>query len=127
MTFFIDNNLSPALAAGMQAFGEDVTHLRDQFPQDMPDIDWLQAIGKRGWVLISRDERIRRNPAERQAVREYSIGMFLLGGKKLDRCRIIQQLVRNWPRIKDFAAKTRRPFIFRIPPTGTKITAVPFS
>ena len=29
MKFFVDNNLSPKLANGMAAFGEDVTHLQD--------------------------------------------------------------------------------------------------
>ena len=31
MRFFVDNNLSPKLARGMAAFGEDVTHLQDHY------------------------------------------------------------------------------------------------
>jgi PIN like domain len=29
LTFFLDNNLSPILAEGLRAFGEDVRHLRE--------------------------------------------------------------------------------------------------
>jgi predicted nuclease of predicted toxin-antitoxin system len=34
MKFFVDNNLRPKLARGMAAFGDDVTHLQDHYPQD---------------------------------------------------------------------------------------------
>ena len=32
MKFFVDNNLSPQLAKGMKAFGEDVIHITELFP-----------------------------------------------------------------------------------------------
>lgn len=44
MKFFIDNNLSPKLARGMQGFGEDVMHLKDEFQDDAKDIEWLPYI-----------------------------------------------------------------------------------
>jgi hypothetical protein len=37
LTFFLGNNLSPILAEGLRAFGEDVRHLREVFPPDTPD------------------------------------------------------------------------------------------
>ena len=64
MTFFVDNNLSTALAVGMKGFGEDVVHLQDHFAADTADPEWLAHIGKEGWFLITRDERIRHRPNE---------------------------------------------------------------
>lgn len=125
MTFFVDNNLSTALAAGMKGFGEDVVHLQDRFPEDAADSDWLAHIGSEGWFLITRDERIRYRPSEWKALKEHQVGAFFLGGKNRSRCDLIQQLVRNWPRMKESAAKTRRPFAFRVPPSGTKYTPLP--
>ena len=49
MRFFVDNNLSPKLARGMAAFGEDVTHLQDHYPADAKDTDWLPRIGRDEW------------------------------------------------------------------------------
>jgi len=121
MTFFVDNNLSTALAVG---FGEDVVHLQDHFAADTADPEWLAHIGKEGWFLITRDERIRHRPNEWGALKEHQVGAFFLGGKNRSRCDLIQQLVRNWPRIKDFAAKTRRPFALRVPPSGSKFTLI---
>lgn len=125
MTFFVDNNLSEQLAAGMKAFGEDVVHLKDLFPEDEDDPVWLEYIGIEGWILITRDERVRYNPAETQALKAHGVGAFFLGGKHRTRCELIQQVVRNWPRIKEVAAKTRRPFAFRVRPTGGKFIEIP--
>jgi hypothetical protein len=120
MTFFIDHNLSPSLAKGMEGFEEPVTHLTFHFQPDVEDTTWLEFIGKNGWFLITRDDRIRRNPLELLAFRQHKVGAFFLGGKGRKRCELIQQLVRNWPRIKEYARNTRRPFAYRVPPKGTK-------
>ena len=48
MKFFIDNNLSPHLARGMEAFQEDVTHLTDHFSPETADEEWLPHVGQNG-------------------------------------------------------------------------------
>ena len=125
MRFFIDNNLSDYLAKGMKAFGEDVVHLKEFFPEETEDVEWLKFVGEKNLILITRDERVRRNPAELTAFRRYNVGAFFLGGKNLDRCKIIQQVVRNWPRIKQHATKEKKPFALRVPPSGTKFSSIP--
>jgi len=125
MKFFIDNNLGPQLAEGMKGFGEDVTHLIDQFPPETEDAVWLPVIGKNSQFLVTRDLKIRKRPLEIGALRSNNVGAFFLGGKNRSRCELIQQLVRNWPRIKELARKTKRPFAFRIPPSGSKIDPIP--
>lgn len=125
MRFFFDTNLSEHLTKGLKAFGEDVIHLKELFPEDTADAEWLKYIGKEGLPLITRDEAVRRNPAELTALRKFNVGVFFLGGKNLDRCRLTQQIVRNWPRIKDIAGRTRAPYAFRIPPKGTRFVTIP--
>lgn len=125
MTFFFDNNLSERLTKGLRAFGEDVIHLKERFSEDTADAVWLKYVGENGFSLITRDERVRRNPAELTALRTYKVGVFFLGGKNMDRCKLTQQIVRNWPRIKEYSEKTRVPFAFRVPPTGTKFVSIP--
>lgn len=125
MRFFVDNNLSVNLARGMRAFGEDVDHLQDHFPDDCPDAEWLKYIGDNDYFLITRDDAIRRNPAELSAFKSYGVGAFFLGGKNRTRWELVQQIVRNWPRIQEYAGRTRRPFAFRVPPSGTKFSQIP--
>jgi hypothetical protein len=124
MRFLVDNNLSTRLAAGMAAFGESVVHLQDHFPPDVQDVEWLRFVGEQMMFVLTRDERIRWNPAEKQAFVEFGVGAFFLGGKRRTHCELIRQLVRNWPRIKELAANSRRPFAFRVPPTGTSIKPI---
>lgn len=90
MRFFVDNNLSQHLANGMKAFGEDVVHLKEFFPDDVDDVVWLEHIGREGWILITRDERVRYNPSESAAIREHNIGAFFLGGKNRGRWELIE-------------------------------------
>ncbi|MDO8678455.1 MAG: DUF5615 family PIN-like protein [Acidobacteriota bacterium] len=121
MRFFVDNNLSPKLAHGMAAFGEDVTHLQDHYPADAKDTDWLPRIGRDEWILLTRDDRVRFKPAELGAIKQHRVGAFYLGGKERSRWELIQQVVRNWPRMNELAEKTARPFAFRVPPQGAAI------
>jgi len=126
VNFFIDNNLGEELALGLRGFGEAVIHLKESYPEDTPDEVWLEDIGNKGYFLITRDKRIRYNPLENRTLRTYKIGAFFLQGKQRSRCDLILQLVRNWPRIKEFALSNRnkRPFAFRVPPNGTKIDRI---
>lgn len=125
MRFFVDNNLSEHLANGMAAFHEDVVHLKSYFREDENDEVWLADIGTKGWILITRDERVRHRPVELEALKNHDVGAFFLGGKNRSRCELIQQLVRHWPRLKELATRTRRPFAYRVPPSGTKIVKIP--
>jgi hypothetical protein len=125
MKFFIDYNLSPQLAAGLKGFGEDVMHIIDRFDAGAEDIEWLSYVGSEGMILVTRDDKIRRHPLEKRALKEHRIGAFFLGGKNQNRCALIQQVVRSWPRMKDLATKTDRPFAFRVRPGGRKIESIP--
>ncbi len=125
MRFFFDNNLSATLAHGMREFGEEVVHLTDHFPQDAVDSEWLPFVGQNQMVLVTRDEKIRWMPAEIAAVRMFKIAVFFLGGRKQKRCDLIEQVVRNWRRMKQVASTGDRPFAIRIPPHGTAFKYVP--
>ncbi|TET32920.1 MAG: hypothetical protein E3J72_18500 [Planctomycetota bacterium] len=124
MRFLVDQNIGERFAKGMKSFGEEVEYLGDHYPLNISDKDLLADIGEKGWVLISREKEIRYKPAEKAAFVKHSNGAFLLSGKKLSGCKIIQQLVRNWHRIKEKADNTRKPFIYCIPPNGTKIRKI---
>ncbi|MFV1980337.1 MAG: DUF5615 family PIN-like protein, partial [Rhodothermia bacterium] len=78
MRFFIDNNLSTQLAAALAAFGENVEHLQDSFPESAEDEDWLPYVGENQLFLVTRDEKMRWKPAELRALKSYNVGAFFL-------------------------------------------------
>jgi hypothetical protein len=50
--------------------GIRVEFMRDHFGLSTPDADWLREVGRRGWVVLTKDQRIRRRQAEFQALLE---------------------------------------------------------
>jgi hypothetical protein len=80
--FFFDNNLAPKLARGFNQFvvGEhEVIHLRDLFPQQTPDVDWMRQLAREsGWVILSGDVAIGRNPHEVAAWKHAGHTIFFL-------------------------------------------------
>jgi len=86
LRFFFDNQLSPHLAASINALarpeGNEVVHLRSKFAANTPDVEWIDALSKEGgWILICGDLDITRTKAERTIWRAAGlIGFFLKKG-----------------------------------------------
>lgn len=63
----------------------DVIHKRERPPcpisRGTKDTVWVPTVTDLGWLIISRDYRIRQNPAERAAVRDAGARMVALSGE----------------------------------------------
>lgn len=71
MRFFLDNNLSPRVARTLHCLVQpthSVVHLKDRFAPDTPDVDWMNALANEpGWIILSADIAISKNPHEIEA------------------------------------------------------------
>jgi PIN domain-containing protein len=47
---------------------------------DARDRDWLPEVGKRGWVVLTADYRMRYRERERDALMEHGVRAFILRG-----------------------------------------------
>ncbi len=79
--FFTDRNLGRQFPRILAAAGIKVHRHDDHFLQDCWDEEWLTEIGKRGWVAITRDQRIRYKPNELRAVIDARATLLILVGK----------------------------------------------
>ncbi len=82
MKFFCDNNISPKLTRALGILAEPlniVVHLQDSFPQDTIDVVWITEIKKKGYIVISGDPKIAKNPHERKALISSGLTVFFLG------------------------------------------------
>jgi hypothetical protein len=100
-----DNNLSPYLAKAIGALCAseelEVVHKRQKFRGDTPDVDWIRSLGNEGgWAVITED-RLTRNPLEKEALRRSGLTTFILasGWARLTFWDQAWHLVRWWPRI----------------------------
>lgn len=81
-TFFIDRSLGARLVAEAIRVGcepeESVLVHDDHFPQDTTDTEWLKQVGARGWVVLTKDTRMRTNLVEREVILGSHVAWFAL-------------------------------------------------
>lgn len=111
--FFTDRNLGKKFPDILRAAGLTVERLDDHFAPDCPDETWLEAIGRRGWIAITHDGRIRYKPNERQAVIQYRVRLLVVIGH-VPFPELARSFVATQARILDFVAQHRPPYIAKI-------------
>src|SRR6266851_9832119 len=80
--FFIDRSLGRKVIPGaLQKAGERVKAHDDLYPQDTKDPVWLRGVGKQGWVVLTKDKRIRHRNLELEALMNAKVRAFVLASK----------------------------------------------
>ena len=116
---FIDRSVPKGVATALKEVRDDVRWFEDAFEHDTKETAWLPEVGQRGWIVISRDKKIRTRPAERRALLEARAGCFILTQKQsLTRWDYLKLLAATLDEMISLFASTRRPFIFGVGRTG---------
>lgn len=118
-TLFIDRDawsfvLGDALHAADIPF---VAH-RDRFAPDAPDTEWIAEVGRRGWVVITRDKNIRRRANELRAVRAAGLHLFALTSGNLSAAQTAAIVVKAWPAIRRAVATVKAPALYAVMQSG---------
>src|SRR6266581_6514163 len=118
-SFFLDRSLGKKLiATALRAEGATVFVHDDHFPSDSRDEDWLAEVGRRGWIVLTKDTRIRYRALERNALIGAGVGAFILTAGNLNGPEMASVFVKALPRIQKFLGKHQRPFIANITGSG---------
>jgi hypothetical protein len=118
--YFTDRDLGKRFGEILKAGGLAVERHADHFDPDAPDEVWLADVGKRGWIALTHDQRIRYKPNERDAVMRHGVALLIIVGKA-PFPDLAHAFVATIPRIEQFLASHRAPFIakvYRAPPGG---------
>lgn len=91
---------------------------KDHFPNDAQDVDWLPEVGIRGWVILTKDSKISKNPMERNAVARAGIKMFTLNSANLSGEKMINIFLSAIVKIQYFASSHPAPFIAKVTSQG---------
>ena len=67
----------------LRAAGVEIRVHDELFPQGTQDVVWLKEAGENGWVVITRDDRIRYNQLEKQAVLAARLRFFSITSSSL--------------------------------------------
>ena len=79
---------------------------------------WLPEVGRRGWVLLTKDRAIRRRRTELNSLRRSEVRAFFFGSGDLTSNQMIRSFRRAFRRIARIIAKEEPPFLKRISPSG---------
>lgn len=115
--FFIDRSLGKSIAEGLRTVGLTVHTMADVYgerqAQQLPDEVWLRDAGANGWIVLTKDDRIRRRPAEREAMIEATVRVFCLTSARLRGVDQTRRFVDNRHRIMRQARKPG-PYIYAV-------------
>ena len=120
LTFFLDHQVGKYIVAEMlRAAGSSVEVHLDHFPGNTPDHEWIPEVGRRGWVLITKDQHIRRNPLERAAYAAAKLRGFVVTGKDMSGNELGDLLVRCLDGMVRRTAGRTGPLLFTISRAGS--------
>ena len=81
--------------------------------QQTEDAAWLTLAGQRGWVVLCKDDHIRRRPAELQALTEGNVRLFCLTNAQLTFAEQAQWFLTNRNRIIQ-ASRKPGPYVYGV-------------
>jgi hypothetical protein len=113
-----------AIAEALRAAGCAVEIHDQHFPQAAKDTEWLPEVGRRGWVVLTKDHHIRTRQNELVALLSAGVAAFVLTSGDLTGPEMAQAFVRALPRIRRMLVGQPRPFIARVSGSGDVVLIV---
>lgn len=119
LVFFVDRSLGKrVIADSLRAAGALVEIHDDHFPIDAPDEHWLGEVGKRGWVVLTKDKKIQHRVLEQAAVAKSKTRMFALTGGNLQGTEMAEIFVRALSKMGRLVRGNPAPFIAKVTRSG---------
>jgi hypothetical protein len=115
IVFFIDRSLGKIdVPNALRADGYACQIHDDHFSQTTEDAAWLQAVARHGWVVLTKDERIRFRPLELRALEFAGVRAFIMICGNVRGAQTAEILRKAMPRILKAVTGDRGPFIYHV-------------
>lgn len=123
LTFFVDRSLGKSIVAGLRAAGLQVLSMADVYgekaAQLLADEVWLRDAGENDWVVLTKDDAIRRRPSERDALTEAEVRVFCLTNRNMRAAEQTERFISNRHRILRQAQRPG-PYIYGVYEAGLR-------
>lgn len=124
LVFFLDRSLGKhKVAAALRKAGAHVEIHDDHFPPSAKDSEWLPVVGKRGWVVLTKDDRIRYRQHEREALLDAGVRAFVLTNRNLTGGEMAAVFVDALRKIERLASKEGTGFIATVTRTTVRVVS----
>ncbi len=121
--FFVDRSLGKSIVSGLRAAGLRVFSMADVYGEEtaqlLADEIWLRDAGEKDWIVLTKDDAIRRRPAERDALVEAAVRVFCLTNRNMRAVAQTERFVANRHRILRQARKPG-PYIYGVYEAGLR-------
>jgi hypothetical protein len=111
--YFTDRDLGKQFGEILKAGGLTVERHVDHFSPDTPDDVWLAEVGRRGWIALTHDKRIRYKPNERDAVMRHRVGLLVIVGAA-PFSDLARAFLATLPAIENFIGAHSPPYIAKV-------------
>jgi len=108
------------VAEALRGEGAQVEVHDDHFPIDAKDPDWLVEVGRRGWVVLLKDKRVRRIRLELDALIAAKVRAFVLTAGNLTGPEMAEVFVRQFHKMVALSISHPPPFVAGV--SRTKIS-----
>lgn len=90
----------------------------ERFAPACPDTDWMKVAGQNRWIVITRDQAIRRKPNELKAFRDAGLVMFALASGNASAEDTARLVVELYPKLLRKARASKPPAMFSVTLSG---------
>ena len=91
----------------------------DHFPQNAEDEVWLREVGRRGWIVLTKDQKIRYRPTELNALIIGRVGAFVLTAGDLQGAEMAEIFIKALPKIRRLIEINSPPYIASVTRSGS--------
>jgi hypothetical protein len=119
-TFYLDEAIySRVLVDALRVAGANVQHAGDAFPFGTVDEVWLKGAGRNGWIVLTRDQRIRQRRLEREALVAAGVATFAFTGGQATAKETAQAIVPIIQKMANMAVSEPKPFLYTFGLSGS--------
>jgi hypothetical protein len=98
----------------LRSVGLSVEIHKDHFNSTCPDHEWLAEVGRRGWIVLTKDKGFRTRQVEVAALMRSGTGTFVLTTANTTGAQNAKAIVAAIPSIKRFLRRFSKPFLAQI-------------
>lgn len=113
-TFFTDRDLGRSVPSFLRESGLRVEAHDDHFGPTTTDVEWLSVVGRKNWVALSRNKRIRYTPLEKKMLMQSGVACFILVGASATHRELAENFVQALPKVLSFLDENDPPFIAKV-------------
>lgn len=123
LIFWVDRCLGAHIVPDeLRAAGIAIRTYADLYPtdDDVADAEWIPEVTARGWIILTKDEAISRNPTEVSALRRAKALYVCLAAKGMTAAAQVECLLQQWRTIEGVVATRKPPVIVKVTRTGVR-------